>query len=138
MPQVFRAAKKTDLKHVASLLQDKRPLRARKKTVYYIARLDTQRALSLKEPLLRVNKRGAHTADGVGPIVGYLEANYSSTVIPSKIYDFADPEEIEDIPVEERVGLWGMKVTPPPLPHHDDPAETCRHCALRRTLHSYM
>ena len=48
--------------------------------------------------------------DAVGPAVGCLMATFGTNMISSCIFDFDDPDELEEFAVEERIELWGLQV----------------------------
>lgn len=113
MLQVFKATTKEDFKDVVKLLPENTPLPASNKMTYLIARLELHPAVSIQERLALVNEQGVPMADAVGPAVGCLMATFGTNMISSCIFDFDDPEDLEEFAVEERIELWGLQVRPP-------------------------
>lgn len=108
--QVFKATTKEDFKDVVKLLPENTPLPASNKMTYLIARLELHPAVSIQERLSLVNEQGVPMADAVGPAVGCLMATFGTNMISSCIFDFDDPEDLEEFAVEERIELWGLQV----------------------------
>ena len=107
---MFKATTKEDFKDVVKLLPENTPLPASNKMTYLIARLELHPAVSIQERLALVNEQGAPMADAVGPAVGCLMATFGTNMISSCIFDFDDPEDLEEFAVEERIELWGLQV----------------------------
>ena len=49
-------------------------------------------------------------ADAVRPADGCLMATFGTNMISPCIFDFDDPEDLEEFAVEERIELWGLQV----------------------------
>jgi hypothetical protein len=113
---VFKATTKEDFKDVVKLLPENTPLPASNKMTYLIARLELNPSASIVERIQSVNSGRAMMADAVGPAVGCLMATFGTNMISSCIFDFDDPEELEEFAVEERIELWGLQVRPPCTP----------------------
>jgi hypothetical protein len=80
---------------------------------YLIARLELHPEQPIGERLASVNNLGVPMADAVGPAVGCLMATFGTNMISSCIFDFEDPEDLEEFAVEERIELWGLQVSLP-------------------------
>lgn len=64
----------------------------------------------IRSALTRVALGEASMAEAVGPAVGCLMATVGTNMISTCIYDFEDPEDLEDLGVEQRIELWGLQV----------------------------
>lgn len=47
----------------------------------------------------------------VGPAVGCLMATFGTSLITDCIFDFDDPEQLQDVGMEQRLELWGLQVS---------------------------
>ena len=110
---VFKATTKEDFKDVVKLLPENTPLPASNKMTYLIARLELSPDASIDERIASVNAGRATMGDAVGPAVGCLMATFGTNMISSCIFDFDDPEELEEFAVEERIELWGLQARIP-------------------------
>jgi hypothetical protein len=108
---VFKATTKEDFKDVVKLLPENTPLPASNKMTYLIARLELNPAANIDERIAAVNNGRSTMGDAVGPAVGCLMATFGTNMISSCIFDFDDPEELEEFAVEERIELWGLQVS---------------------------
>lgn len=48
--------------------------------------------------------------EAIGPAVGCLMATFGTNMISSCIFDFEDPQDLDDYSVEERIELWGLQI----------------------------
>jgi hypothetical protein len=112
---VFKATTKEDFKDVVKLLPENTPLPASNKMTYLIARLELNPGTSIEERISSVSAGRATMGDAVGPAVGCLMATFGTNMISSCIFDFDDPEELEEFAVEERIELWGLQARPAPF-----------------------
>lgn len=64
----------------------------------------------IRAALTRVALGEATMAEAIGPAVGCLMATVGTNMIATCIYDFEDPEDLEDLGVEQRIELWGLQV----------------------------
>lgn len=48
--------------------------------------------------------------DAVGPAVGCLMATFGTSLITDCIFDFEDPEQLQDTQLQQRLELWGLQV----------------------------
>lgn len=46
----------------------------------------------------------------VGPSVGCLMATFGTSLITDCIFDFEDPEQLQDCELQQRLELWGLQV----------------------------
>lgn len=46
----------------------------------------------------------------VGPAVGCLMATFGTSLITDCIFDFDDPEQLQDVGLDQRLELWGLQV----------------------------
>jgi hypothetical protein len=110
---VFKATTKEDFKDVVKLLPENTPLPASNKMTYLIARLELNPAADIEGRIALVNAGRASMGEAVGPAVGCLMATFGTNMISSCIFDFDDPDELEEFAVEERIELWGLQVRLP-------------------------
>lgn len=49
--------------------------------------------------------------DAIGPAVGCLMATFGTSLITDCIFDFEDPEQLQNTPMQQRLELWGLQVS---------------------------
>jgi kinesin family protein 4/21/27 len=64
----------------------------------------------LSESLEAVAAGSSSMNAAVGPAVGCLMATFGTSLITDCIFDFDDPEQLQEVGLEQRLELWGLQV----------------------------
>jgi hypothetical protein len=76
-----------------------------------VLQVQPQTPEQLSASLERVAAGSSTMNSAVGPAVGCLMATFGTSLITDCIFDFDDPEQLQDIGMEQRLELWGLQVS---------------------------